>query len=259
MLNQIRADLYRQSRTVGFYLTLIVTCVYGAIVTYNESIGGITVNPSAGSTRLLARLDQKSWSVLDGLHSSMFSTSALLYVFIAFFVIVIGYEFSQKLYKNTLLTGISRLRFILAKYLMLLLDILFTMALFYATVVITGLVAGRSWGSSAQQFCRESLIIWLMAAFFISVVFSFAILLLLATNSQVISAVFIVIWPVAIALLHQFLSWSWLRYFDFFNTTIQIATKQLSTSMQFRYLGVSVLFLVLSIAGSTLLMRRKEL
>lgn len=259
MLNQIRADFYRQSRTLGFYLTLIVTCIYGGVVTYNESVGGISVNPPVGSTRLLDRLAQKSWSVLDGLHSSMFSTSALLYVFIAFFVIVFGHEFSQQLYKNTLLTGISRLGFILAKYLMLLLDILMTMALFYATVVITGLVDGRAWGATAQQLGQESLIIWLLAAFFISVIFSFAILLLLATNSQVISAIFIVIWPVVIALLHQFLSWSWLRYFDFFNTTIQIATKQLSTSMQFRYLGVSLLSLILSIAGSTLLMRRKEL
>lgn len=133
MINQIRADFYRQIHTTGMYIMLVLTIIYAATTTLGQSVGGVTVRGDSGQ---FAQVGGKSWSVLTGIKVANMGETMLLYVFIGVFVIVFGYEFSQKVYKNTLISGISRLAFVLAKYLVMLLDLLLLFAVNFLTVLM---------------------------------------------------------------------------------------------------------------------------
>ncbi len=121
MINQLRADTYRITHSIGFYITLLLVISYSVLITESKSIGGIMVNADQS---LLAHLANSNWTILDSIRGLTMSSSALMYVIMSLFVIIIGYEFSQKTYKNTLVSGISRFKFIMAKYVMLLFTIL---------------------------------------------------------------------------------------------------------------------------------------
>lgn len=143
MINQIRADFYRQLHTVGMYIMLAVTIVYALLAVLAKSVGGVTV--SVGSS-VFTQIADRPWTVLFGLKAANMTATLLLYFFIGVFVIVFGYEFTQKVYKNTLISGISRLQFILAKYLVMLLDLLILVTVNFGMVLIGGLIKGRALG-----------------------------------------------------------------------------------------------------------------
>ncbi len=256
MINQIRADFYRQAHTFGIVLLAAITAVYAALVCGFEAPGGIMVN---GPMSMLDKLAAKDWTLYDGLHGGALSSSVLVYFFIALFVIVIGSEFSQRIYKNTLVSGISRLGFVLGKYVVMLIDILVGMIWYYVIVLLTGVIAGRTMGTSIGRLASFTATTLLVTTFFVSVVFSLALVLLIVTKSLVLSAVFIVVWPLGISLLSIAIKWHWLTYFDFFNVASGISFNMLSTADTWRCVWVSVAVLIGSILVASTIIKRQEL
>ncbi|WP_390409244.1 ABC transporter permease [Lacticaseibacillus jixiensis] len=253
MINQIRADLYRQGHSIGMAIITLLTIVYAVFNTQQKVVGGVTVNPDS---KLLNQLIAKRWTVLDGIHAANVAGSLLLWLFIVVLVIVFSREFSQRTYKNTLVSGISRLQFILGKYLILLADILVLFALFFGTAAVTGMILGRAMGGSLVHDLVYSI---LLNAFFVSVVFSISITLMLSFNTIVVQTIFVGIWPLLISIVYSLLHWHWLRYLDFYNMTVSLTTGALSATLQARYLLVSLGLLIVSIAASSCLLQRKEL
>lgn len=256
MINQLRADTYRLSHSVGFYLTLLVVIGYSGLITKTKTIGGIMVNANETA---LNRLSQANWTLLDGIRGLTISASMLMYIILGLFVITIGYEFSQHTYKNTLTSGISRFQFILAKYIILLISVFITILIYFLTVIITSLTIGRTLGTSWSHLLGTTLLTATTIAFFISVVFSMAILILVITNSTVISAVFIVLFPLAVTTIHMLASWNWLKYIDFFGASNEISLGNLSISQFGPYLLTCGIILVTCVAVSLLAIREKEL
>ena len=256
MLNQIRADGYRQLHTLGIYIVLLVTVIVSALITSGQSVGGIMIN--ADDIRM-NELSKSDWSILTGLKSATLSSTVLLYLYIAIFIIVIGHEFSQKTYKNTLVSGISRLQFILSKYVMILLDVFVMTFCYYLTALITGKVMNRLWGGEIGEISRNLGEMTLVIGFFISVIFSVGVILLVLSNSIVVSAVFIVLWPILIALVAMMTTWKWLKYFDFMGVAQRIALGSLKIDQVGPYIVTSLVVLIVAIVGSALIVRRKEL
>lgn len=255
MINQIRADLYRQLRTKGLYITASLTVLFSSLITGFQAAGGVMVS----NVELLDKLTAGKWSVYMGFQSSVLGSSVLMYGFIGIFVIVIGYEFSQGTYKNTLVSGISRLDFVLSKYIVMLLDIFILLAIYFVCADSTGMIAGRRMGSTGAQLAKDNGIAVLVTTFFISVVFSLAITLLIATRSLIAAGVFIVLWPTAISIIAVLTHWDWLKYLDFFGAASGIGLGTIPKSQQLWYILVSVGLLVVSTAVSTVVMRRREL
>lgn len=256
MLNQIRADGYRQLHTLGIYIVLLVTVIFSALITSGQSVGGIMIN--ADDIRM-NELSKSDWSILTGLKSATLSSTVLLYLYIAIFIIVIGHEFSQKTYKNTLVSGISRLQFILSKYVMILLDVFVMTFCYYLTALITGKVMNRLWGGEIGEISRNLGEMTLVIGFFISVIFSVGVILLILSNSIVVSAVFIVLWPILIALVAMMTTWKWIKYFDFMGVAQRIALGSLKIDQVGPYIVTSLVVLIVAIVGSALIVRRKEL
>ncbi|RBP99909.1 ABC transporter permease [Bifidobacterium xylocopae] len=258
MINQMRADFYRQAHTIGCYVLLAATIGFSVLLTLTKQVGGMMVS-EGNTSQLMEQMAHSPWSVLTGVKALTMSTSVLLYFDIALFVIVIGYEFSQKTYKNTLISGISRLQFIGAKYAVMLIDLLGLTLVYYLTCLATSLATGRGLGESAGKLAGDIAIMTIAVAFFISVTFSLGIILLVATGSTIIPAVFVVVWPLAVAMLTVFAHWSWLKYVDFINVAMNVALSLIKVGDLWPYIGVSVGVLAVTIVGSALIIRRKEL
>ncbi|WP_225429063.1 hypothetical protein [Lentilactobacillus hilgardii] len=106
---------------------MILVILFSIVVVYSKQVGGVMVSAPVD---VLERLSTVPWTLLSGIHGLTISSSVLMYAFISIFVMVIGYEFSQQTYKNTLVSGISRSGFIIAKLVTMLLDIFMQIVIF---------------------------------------------------------------------------------------------------------------------------------
>lgn len=258
MITQIRADLYRQRHSAGTLITVVLSIIYATLIIWNKAAGGISINTESSHSSL-DQLVNKSWSVLDSVHAATLSSTVLLYLLIAIFTIVIGCEFSQHVYKNTLVSGISRLQFILAKYITLLINICGLLLIYYLTTIAVALVAGRQLGTPLNHLIRDTITTLLTTAFFVSVIFSLAILLLIISKSVVASTVLIILWPILISTVRIFSGWRWLNYVDFFGAANRIAFGTIKDSQLPSYILVSVGTLIVSILGAAVLIHEQEL
>ncbi|BDR57586.1 ABC transporter permease [Xylocopilactobacillus apicola] len=257
MINQLRAEMYRQFHTKGNYLLTIFVICYSALTTFYKSVGGVVM--TGGIQHALEEIDTTNWSVLTGVKFLTMGSSLLIYVFISIFVMVIGTEFSQNTYKNTLISGISRLQFIVVKYLTMLINILLQVFVFYLTGIITGLLCGRKLGSSWGYLLSTTFTTTFVTTFFISVIFGMAIVLLILTSLSIVSAVFIVLFPVLVNLVTTVTKWDWLKYLDFFGVSNKIALKLITLNQFLPYILTSCLILLICFIISLLLFQRKEL
>lgn len=256
MINQIRADLYRQFHTIGFYLIAALTIILSAGTIAMKSVGGIVIMPDDSG---LDHLINSQWTAVSALKAATVASSMLVYLYIGLFVIIIGYEFSQHVYKNTLLAGLSRLAFILAKYVTLVVDLFGLLLLYYVTAIVTSGVAGRPVGESVGTLTGSLLAMAVTITFFLSAIFSLAILVLVSTNSQVISALVIALWPLLVGAVESLMKWGWLKYFDLIGVAQEYAIGSVTTSQIWPYLGVGVGMLVVTLIGSAIVIRRREL
>lgn len=254
MINQLRTDFYRLSHTWGILLTLIFTITYSFIITSNNIVGGIMVTGDS-----MSKLSVVSWTLKDGINASTLSSTLLIYIFIGIFVMTIGYEFSQRTYKNTLVSGITRSQFIISKYLIMLLNIFCLILIYFLTSIVSGMISSRTVGTSWQNLFSMVFNTSLVIAFFISVVFGMAILVLLLTSSVVIGSLFIVIFPILITTLHNIANWDWLKYFDFFSAAMKISLKLTPRNQLWNYVLVSLTVLIVTMILSVVLIKQKEL
>ncbi|WP_445343268.1 ABC transporter permease [Bifidobacterium sp. ESL0819] len=254
MINQIRADFYRQRRSIGMLILLIATMGLGIVTTWRKTPMG----PTIGGEELLA-IGRQGWTVRTGLQSGVASASSLIYFYIAVFVIVIGAEYSQHTLKNTLTSGISRIQFILGKYATILIDIVLLTLCYFITILITGLALGRNPGVDWGILCKDVAVMTLSVGFCISVIISLGIILLIITKSLIIPAVVIVIWPMLISLVEYAFKWNWLKYFDFPGFGEQIALNTLKADQAWIYAGVSAGVVLVAIFGSALIISKQEI
>lgn len=258
MINQIRADFYRQRRSIGMLFLLIATVALGIGTTWNK----ITVGISTGGEEYahkLSEIQRQSWTIRTGLQAGVTSATSLIYFYIAVFVIVIGSEYSQHTLKNTLTSGISRLQFILGKYVTILIDIILLTLCYFITILLTGLALGRKPGANWGILGKDVAVMTISVSFCISVIISLGIILLIIAKSLVIPAVVIVIWPVVIGLVEFTAKWKWLEYFDFVGFGEQIVLNTLKADQAWIYAGVSAGVVLVAIIGSALIISKQEI
>lgn len=257
MIRLMKADTYRLLRTKGFYITLIGTILFSITNVWSQSIGSVGVSTSTGKDIL--QTSNLHWNLKLAVQFSTFSSAFLVYFLIGIFVILFGYEFTQKTYKNSLTSGVSRLTFIISKYLIQVLAFTFISLAFYTSAIVTAYVKYGIGTTKMGPFIWETLLLAVGASLLISVVFSLAAILLTATQSTVISAVFIVIYPLCIQLLSLMTKADFLKYFDFFGTVQLIGLGEIKGTDLIPYITVSFLTILISLISSTLIIRNKEL
>lgn len=253
MIRLMKADAYRLTKTKGVWIIILAAIVMATMVIQGEAFGSVGVSIDPDQTVNL------SWNLLNSIQYAVSSSAFLLYFLIGVLVIILGYEFSQNTYKNTLVSGASRLSFVLAKYLTQLVTIfLVTLAYFAAT----GLNAYAKYGmgdTTIGAFLKEMFFMTLVLSFLISVVFSFANCLLLLTHSTIIGGVFVVAYSMFIQIIGYLIDWDGLKYLDFLSTAQQISLGAIKGEELIPYLVISAVLIVLSTIVGTLIIRQQEL
>ncbi|KRK87253.1 hypothetical protein FC99_GL001079 [Levilactobacillus koreensis JCM 16448] len=254
MLNQIKADAYRQMHSRGIYFTLAAAIFLGGVITFNGSFYGIMV-----SSTTMRRLGAANWSALTGLRSATLSATTLLYLAIALLVLVIGQEFSKKVYKNTLVSGISRLAFMTSKFMTLLVDVFVLTLSYYAVVILVGKLTGWSAGAPLLTLVQTLGMMLLTISLFIDAILSMGVIILTLTDSIVTAALFITLWPVLVATCSDMLGWQWLMYIDFTDVVQKIALGTLKITELVPYLVVCLVIIIAAGGVSAVMLQRKEL
>lgn len=257
MINQFRADFYRQIHTITIYVLAFLVIVLAFLTVKYESVGGIMMTGAIQNG--LDQVLSDHWTQILAVRGLTVSSSLLLYVFFAIFVTTFGTEFVQKTYKSSLTSGISRTNFLFSKYLLMLLNIFILDIIYFLTGILTSYFLGHGIGVNFSNLVNTTLGTSLVISFFISVLFGVTTLLLLITNSIVISSVFIIVFPVIVTMIHTLFKWDWLKYLDFFSITTQFTIKQVTLSDMIPYLEVGLALLIASYVLSNFLLHNKEL
>lgn len=257
MINQFRADFYRQTHTIGIYILSFLVVLYSTLTVKNEMVGGIMMNGTTQDS--FNGVFHGSWTQLLAVRALSIGSSILLYVFIGIFVIIFGYEFTQKTYKNSLTSGISRTGFFIGKYLTMLIDIIFLELLYFFSGILVSYLIGNQPGTTIKNLIGLTFATSIVMSFFISIIFSLAVCCLLITNSIVISSLFIVIFSILVSIVHSLLNWDWLKYLDFFGATNQFTLKQISSNALIPYISFGFILLIICCIISNLVLKNKEL
>lgn len=254
MIRLIKADIYRLLRTKGFYITMILMMAYAALIVLSQSVGSVGVNMEDK-----VDIGAVQWNLKIAVQYVSFSSAFLVYFLIGLFVILFGYEFSQRTYKNSLTAGVSRMTFVLSKYLIQLLFFFVATVLYYGGAVVIASIKYGFGDTALAPFLWDTLIMAIGVSLIISVIFSLASLILVSSNSLVLASVFVVVYPMAIQIFALITKFEGLKYLDFFGLVQQIGVGALSVNELFPYAAVSLALIVLSLAGSALIIRQKEL
>ncbi|KAF1298456.1 hypothetical protein BAU15_11925 [Enterococcus sp. JM4C] len=251
MIRLIKADFYRVLHTKGFIVTGIVMIAFAIVnVLTGNSVGmGVDLD-----TTMPSGIDLKT-----SIDAAVFSSSILVYLLIGVFVIVFGYEFSQKTYKNSLTAGVSRLQFVVAKYISQVFYLTFFIVLHFAAVMLTAYLKFGSTQADFFSFVLQTFLLAVAISLLISVVFSLASLLLVGLGSMVGAAILIVVYPIVVQIIYTITEWEQLKYFDFLGFIQVLGVGQLKFDEILPYVIVSAVVTLLSLVASTLLIRNKEL
>lgn len=113
MFHIIQADFYRLFRSKGFWITeilFIITLLLGVLYGVVGSIGVHT------DTKAFEKLgDNGGWTGFEAITKTSDNLSNTIIFTIILVVLLIGIDLTQKLYKNSITSGISRTEFYLSK------------------------------------------------------------------------------------------------------------------------------------------------
>lgn len=215
MLRLIQADLYRLTRTTSIYVTLIIFTALFVLSIITESVGTLGVDNEQVNTTMQAL----EWDFLTAVQSFSVSACVLIYCFIIYYVHIFSTEFSNRTYKNILMSGTSRSTYLFSKLTMLFLMILgSTIGIYVINAIVSLIYYGKPtsfpegfWISNVQFIFALSLciMVYYIVASFLQILF----------NSTIAAIIFIVLAPIAVQILQVIQSWEWLQYIDLLSFT----------------------------------------
>lgn len=256
MLRLIKADFYRLFHSKGFYMILLAIIGLAGSIIVSELFTAMSANEETYAA--MDAYQNMGWDPAIALKGALSSSSMLNYLFIGFFIIISGYEFSQKMYKNTLTSGVSRITFVVSKYFTLLLTVMLGTALYLGSTFIFSFFKYGMSNVNLGELMKDTAFATISLAFCISVIFSLANVLLIAFTSSVLATVFIAVFPLAIQMITLATKWSGMKYFDFFSIGQDMALNELSGEALIPYILISLAMIIGSIIISAGVIKKKE-
>lgn len=145
MINMIKAELYRMTKTKGFYLFWGVMLISYLITIIYKQEGGISLGaPIVTDNSLKMDVRMVSWNF------------TYYYLFIIPVFTTVCSEFSNHTYKNTISSAISRKTYYFSKYFFILVYTLLSFSLLnFAFYAANRLVNGSEYSSSLGRFAKS--------------------------------------------------------------------------------------------------------
>lgn len=216
MLNMARADFYRLWHSKGFYITQIALILLILISILTNSVGVI----AGGDENLYAfqaAQNKLTWTAVRSIQVMSSMTSALIYFLLPLFIMTIGFEFSRKIYKNPLSSGMSRLNYFISKYCVFILITFCQFIFMYVTIFLAAGFKNGFGHPSSHMFGKMSATIGMQFLMMVTI-FSISVLIMYLTFSTITAVIVTIIFPIIMTILVQlFPKQHWLIYFNFQN------------------------------------------
>lgn len=253
MLNFIRADLYRLSRSKSFWITegIILLLVILSVVS-NGSVG-VTLGDS---TQTAGRLTEMTGFL--AIQTSL--SSMLLYYSLPLVMQVLGSEYTKGTMKNIITVGVSKPAYLFGKFLVYTLVLVLQIVAICLVSFVAGTVIGGIGYNDLSQI--ENLLYYFVSFVLILLATSsFAVLVLYLTKNTAVSVLATIFIPMAFAIARISLpNWKFLQYLDFQGglEMVTITTFQTWETVQPIFLG-SLISLLLCLLAAHLVFKRQEL
>ncbi|MEI5989229.1 hypothetical protein A5881_000717 [Enterococcus termitis] len=257
MLRLIQADFYRLFHSKSFYVILLAIFGMASIVLSFHFFPAI--GPNEATYKLVLKMKNEAWNTKVAFQGALATYPFLIYLFISFFIMSSGYEFSQKCYKNTLTSGVSRATFCIAKNTVQWLMVTLGTAIYFGLIFIFSYFKYGMTDSDSGSLVNDMLYAGFCLALGISFILSLANIILIITTSNVAATVFIAVSPLLIPMIRLNTGWNWVVYFDFVTLAQSMAFYELSGKALFPYIVVYIVLIICSTTISISVIKRKEL
>lgn len=258
MLNMARADFYRLFRSKGLYITEVVLIFIVLISIFNKTVGLILGNSGSLSTFQAAN-NGHYWNAVHATNAMTSMTSLLIYIILPLFIMTIGFEFSRKIYKNPLSSGMTRLNYFISKYCVFIVITILQFTFYYAAIF---LIAGfkNGFGHIDGHFFTKLFETVGIQILEVSAIFSIAVLALYLTFSTIASVITTIIFPVCISVLGAvFEKQHWLQNLNFQNRIDSAYYTNYSTAHLHTMLTYSFGFIFVCLLLAYLTFRKRDL
>ena len=259
MLNMVRADAYRLFHSKGFYITQILLV---AIVVFSISLEGVAT--ILGGNDALSNFQNTNtkfaWNAVQSVKLMSSMASVLIYFLLPLFVMTIGFEFSRKIYKNPLSSGMSRFNYFCSKYGVFLLIELCQFIFFYLAIFITaGLKNGV--GHVTARFIGKMLATIGIQFMAINAILAIGLLLMYVFFSTITAVLSTIIFPMIVTLAVELFPKShWLKYFSFQSVIDSAYFTNYSTGGDImKLLAASFGVILICLASAFLVFKRRDL
>ncbi|GEN89719.1 ABC-2 transporter permease [Oceanobacillus sp. FSL W8-0428] len=214
MVNAVRADLYRLFHTKGFYITQFLLILFVVISVSAEATGNVGVNTLEEPTDMQSHLQVHDWDSYQTFIAFSSMASFLIYFCLPLLVMIAGYDFVHKSYKNQLTSGVSRLQYFGSKYLIFIVVTALQFLFYYTFAFLTAAVKNGI-GTAPKDFWMNALQTIGIQFIAFQAIFIIGLCILVITFSNVSSVIIIIVIPLIINVLSAFFNIGWLKYFDF--------------------------------------------
>ena len=254
MLRIIHADLYRLTRTKSVYIIVSLFIALFIFSTLTETVGTIGItNENVNEAK-----QGVEWDFTTAMQYFTITACLLIYCFIVYYIHIFSTEFSNRTYKNILMTGTSRSTFMLSKLTMLFLAIFTTTMAIYMTIATICYIYYGKPENLPDGFLLNSLQFILGLSLCIMVYYIVASFLQILFNNVIPAIIFIVLAPIVVQVLQVIQGWHWLKYVDYLSLTQAFGLNALNRAELFPYIYVNGGVVIIAILLSIMLLKRKE-
>lgn len=254
----IRADLYRLLHSKGFYITEAVLIFAISLSIMTKTAGTMGANTQDLEKFQIAS-QAKVWNSITSVSAMSSMASILIYLILPLFIMTIGFDFSRKIYKNPLSSGMTRINYFISKYFVFLVLIFLQFVFYYGTIfIVSGLKNG--WGNPSSYFLHKIIFTIGLQVISLLAIFAISIFIMYLSFSTVASIIFTIVFPLIISIISAvFKHTTWLKYFDFqLNMNSAYFMHYSSTSSAYFFLYALATILV-CLVSAYLVFQRKDL
>ena len=213
MFNMLRADTYRLLHSRGFYITQFVMIGLVVVSVATDSLSMMI--GSAGLSSFQNQASHVTWTAVNSVKLMSSMASLLLYILLPLFIMSIGFDFSRKIYKNPLSSGMTRLNYFISKYFVFVLITVGQLLFYYGVIFLsTGIKSG--FGKLTVLLVKKWVQVFSLQLLELNAIFAISVLVIYLSFSTIAAVITTVVTPVLIPVLLQlFTKAHWLRNFDF--------------------------------------------
>ncbi|BDG68647.1 MULTISPECIES: ABC transporter permease [Enterococcus] len=253
MLNFIRADLYRLSRSKSFWITEGIILLLVILSVVSKGSVGVTLGDSTQTAGSLTEM-----TGFLAIQTSL--SSMLLYYSLPLVMQVLGSEYTKGTMKNIITVGVSKPAYLFGKFLVYALVLVLQIVAICVVSFVAGTVIGGIGYNDLSQI--ENLLYYFVSFVLILLATSsFAVLVLYLTKNTAVSVLATIFIPMAFAIARISLpNWKFLEYLDFQGglEMVTMTTFQTWKTVQPIFLG-SLISLLLCLLAAHLVFKRQEL